>query len=971
MKKHYTKISLFELLLFTTAISAIAQKEYKYSTVENDPLNARIYTLDNGLQVYLTVYKDVPRIQTYIAVKVGSKHDPSETTGLAHYFEHMMFKGTPNFGTLNWKEEKILIDAIEQQFEIYRQEKDDDKRAEIYAVIDSLSYEASKLAIPNEYDKLMKTIGSQGTNAGTANDYTIYIENIPSNQLENWAIIQADRFENPVLRLFHTELETVYEEKNMSLTNDGRKAFEAMFQGLYPNHPYGTQTTLGETEHLKNPSMKNIREFFDKYYIPNNMAVVLSGDFNPDEAIVIIDNTLGKLKKKPLQEFKFEAEKPITSVVKKDVLGLEAENVRLAWRFDGANSHDATMVNLISMMLYNGKAGLIDLNVNQQQLTMGSSAFPYVLGDYSSLVIAGTPKNNQSLDEVKEILLEQIDKLKNGDFPDWMLEAAINNLKLQELKRFESNQGRAMAIARSFMNNIPWEKSVNYIDEISKITKQELVSFVNKNIKDNYYVIVYKRQQKDDNIVKVNKPAITPIHINRDSESDFMKKIKSNKVEPLKPVFVNYKKDITRIKMKNKIEILYTQNKENNTFNLYYLFKFGNYSNKKLDLAIEYLPYLGTSKMSVEEFNQEMYKLACNFSVSAGNDEVWVSISGLREKMEKAITLVENLLSDPKADPKALENLIDDILKSRNDSKANQRSNFSALVSYGTYGENSPYKYMLSEEELRNIKAEELIEIIKDINTYEHTILCYSPENPNAVKAKIEKLHKAPKKLKKPAESAKFTPLETNKNQVFFANYDAKQAYLQTIVRSIKYDKSIIPIVTLYNSYFGGSMNAIVFQELREKRGLAYTAQSNFTTPRKGDEHHMINSFIATQTDKVNAAFDAFNDLFDDMPISETSFQLAKESIITGIETNRVTKMSIIWNYLAAQRRGLNYDIRKDIYNKVPSLSIEDVKNFNNSYVKNRTKTYLILGNEDEIDIKLLEKYGKVKKLSSEEIFGY
>ena len=251
MKKHFTKISLFVLLLFTTAISAIAQKEYKYSTVENDPLNARIYTLDNGLQVYLTVYKDVPRIQTYIAVKVGSKHDPSETTGLAHYFEHMMFKGTPNFGTLNWKEEKILIDAIEQQFEIYRQEKDDDKRAEIYAVIDSLSYEASKLAIPNEYDKLMKTIGSQGTNAGTANDYTIYIENIPSNQLENWAIIQADRFENPVLRLFHTELETVYEEKNMSLTNDGRKAFEAMFQGLYPNHPYGTQTTLGETEHLK------------------------------------------------------------------------------------------------------------------------------------------------------------------------------------------------------------------------------------------------------------------------------------------------------------------------------------------------------------------------------------------------------------------------------------------------------------------------------------------------------------------------------------------------------------------------------------------------------------------------------------------------------------------------------------------------------------------------------------------------
>lgn len=962
----------FVLFGFLFAFSAygFSQKQYAYTTVPNDPLQARIYTLDNGLQVYFTVYKDAPRIQAYVAVKVGSKNDPSETTGLAHYFEHMMFKGTPEYGTMDWEKEKVLIAAIENQFEVYRNERNESKRAAIYHVIDSLSYEASKLAIPNEYDKLMKTIGSQGTNAGTSNDYTIYIENVPSNQLNNWAKIQVGRFKHPVLRLFHTELETVYEEKNMSLTNDGRKAFEVMFQALYPNHPYGTQTTLGETEHLKNPSMKNIRDFFDKYYIPNNMAVVLSGDLNPDEAIKIIDETFGTLKRKPLPDFKFKPEPPITKVIEKDVMGLDAENIRIAYRFGGAASSDAMMVNLLSTMLSNGKAGLIDLNVNQQQRTLGAGSFPYVLADYSSLVLYGSPKSEQTLDDVRAILLDEVTKLKKGDFPDWMLEAAINNLKLQELKKYESNQGRGMEMARAFMNNIPWEKSVNYINEVSQVTKKDLVDYANKHLADNY-VVIYKRQGKDENETKVTKPPITPIHINRDAESDFMKEIKADKVSTIEPVFIDFNKDITRIKLKNNIEMLYTKNTENSTFNLYYYFKIGRYNDKKLDIAVDYLPYLGTSKMSAEEIQQELYKLACSFRVSAGSEETWVSISGLSENMEKAIKIVEDLLTDPKADEKALDNLVNDILKSRTDAKANQRSNFSALVSYGTYGENSPRKFILSETELKTLKAEELVNILKNLFSYEHQILAYSPATPQSLKQTLDKLHKSVPKSKKPNAAVKFEELETSTNRVIFAQYDSKQSYLQQVTKSIKYQTDMTPIITLYNSYFGGSMNAIVFQELREKRGLAYTARSTFEAPNRKDEYYINNAFIATQNDKVIDAFDAYNDLFDNMPVSITAFELSKESIITSIQTNRITKMSIIWNYLSAERKGLNYDIRKDIYKKIPEMSIQDIVKFNNTYLQNKTKTYLILGNESDLDFKELEKYGKIQKVTLEDIFGY
>ena len=252
-----------------------------YESVPNDPMKARIYTLDNGLKVYLTVNKETPRIQTYIAVRVGGKNDPAETTGLAHYFEHLMFKGTTHFGTQDYEKEKPMLDEIERLFEVYRQTTDEAEREAIYHQIDSVSYEASKLAIPNEYDKLMAAIGATGTNAYTGFDQTVY-------QIENWAKIQADRFENNVIRGFHTELETVYEEKNMSLTSDNRKVFEAILSALFPDHPYGTQTVLGTQENLKNPSITNIKNYHKTWYVPNNMAICMSGDLDPEQTISVI-----------------------------------------------------------------------------------------------------------------------------------------------------------------------------------------------------------------------------------------------------------------------------------------------------------------------------------------------------------------------------------------------------------------------------------------------------------------------------------------------------------------------------------------------------------------------------------------------------------------------------------------------------------------------------------------------------------
>jgi len=968
------KIKLQRILLFFMFLLFIVvskAQDYKYESFAGDPLKARIYTLSNGLKVYLSVYKEEPRIQTFIAVRVGSKNDPKQTTGLAHYFEHIMFKGTPNFGSSDWSKEKPLIQKIDSLFEIYRVQTDPDKRNTIYHTIDSISYQASKFAIPNEYDKLMSAIGSQGSNAGTSNDYTVFIENIPSNELENWAIIEADRFSQPVLRIFHTELETVYEEKNMSLTNDGRKAGEMMMKGLFPNHPYGQQTTLGEAEHLKNPSMKNIREFYDKYYVPNNMAVVMSGDFDPDVAIKIIDKYFSKLKPKDVPTLKFEPEQPITAPKEFDVVGLEAENINIAYRFPGANSDEAIMVDMLAAILSNGKAGLIDLNINKKQLTLGVRASNQKLTDYSMLNLSGRSKSGQSLEEVKKLILDQIELLKNGQFPDWMLEAAINNIKLREMSMYESNGGRARAMYNSYLNKIEWKDAISYISKLEKITKNKLVAFAKQNLNNNY-VVVYKRKGKPEDVAKVQKPAITPIFINRDSESDFLKRIKANKVTPIEPVFIDYTKDIQKKSITKEIEILSKENVENKIFNLAYYFPFGSNSDPALNLATQYLQLLGTSKKSADEIGQEFYKLACTFNIYVNKDETIILVSGLSDNTEKAISLMENLLNDCNPDKAVLDSYIANVLKARNDSKLTQRSVFEGLVSYATYGPNSSFTNILTTEQLKNLKPEDLTNKIKDLSKYIHKIVYYGPLKPGSLNKILSQYHKLPKTFNPNPLEKKFSELETANNRIVFAHYEAKQSYLQTVSRSISYNQELVPITEIYNNYFGGGMNTIVFQELREKRGLAYSARSTFSIPDAPDKPFMNTSFIATQNDKIVDAFNAFDELFNQMPESDNAFSLAKESLITDIRTERITKINLLWNYIDALKMGRKTDIRKDLFSKFPTFTFADIKKFQEQYIKGKPKTYVILGKESDLDfVKLEQLYGPVTKLKLEDIFGF
>ncbi len=944
------------------------------SEATKDPMNVKEYTLKNGLKVYLSVYKDAPQVQTFIPVRVGGKNDPSETTGLAHYFEHLMFKGTKNFGTSNYEAEEPLLNEIERLFEVYRNTTDEKERKAIYRQIDSVSQEASKYMIPNEYDKLMSAIGSDGTNAFTSNDVTCYVENIPSNQIENWAKIQADRFKNAVIRGFHTELETVYEEKNMYIVQDNGKIFDAVLEALYPHHPYGTQTVIGTQEHLKNPSITNIKNYYNQYYVANNMAICMSGDFNPDEVIKIIEKYFGDLPtNENIPPVKTTEEKPLTENITKEILGNDAESFTIAWRSPAEKDFKMSEVaNLTEMILNNGTAGLIDLNVNQKQKVIGAWGGYWGLTDAGVFIFQARPKQGQTLDQVKDILLEEVEKLKKGEFEDWLISSSVNNMKLNLEKALTDNRSRAYAMMNCFVNDLSWkEYFVGRFDRIPKITKQDVIDFANKYL--DKYVAVYKRVGEDTTIKKIDKPEITPIDANRDAESSFLAemKIAAENVKPIEPVFVDFKKDLSITDLKTNLPFMYKKNVENGLFELYYIFDMGSNSDKLLATAFEYLKYLGTSNYSPEDIKKEFYKLACDFNVGTGANRVYVYLEGLAENMDRAMELMEDLLTDPQVNQEAFDNLIDDILKKRADAKLQQRVIFSRLQNYRTYGKDNPSTFILNNEELQQLTAETLIDKIKEMKKYQHRIWYYGPAAENKVTEAITKHHNTDELIPVLA-NRKFPKLQPTESAVYFATYLSNQIYMSMYSNTGEgFLVDNVPIISIYNEYFGGGMSSIVFQEMREARGLAYSARAYYYQPSKKDETYTYETFIATQCDKMNDAVNAFFEIINNMPMSEKAFELAKNSLITSIRTDRTTKNALLWAYLRALDLGLEEDLNKIIFEKTPNFTLDNVKQFQEQYIKDRTYTYAILGDPKTLDFKQMASYGKVEHLTLNDVFGY
>ena len=946
--------------------------KYKYEEVKGDLSKTRIYTLDNGLKVYLSVNKEKPRIQTFVAVRTGSKNDPAETTGLAHYLEHLMFKGTDKFGVTDVEKEAPLLADIEQRYEQYRKLTDPEERRVAYAGIDSVSQVAAQYFIPNEYDKLMAAIGSEGSNAYTSNDVTCYVEDIPSNEVENWAKIQADRFQNMVIRGFHTELEAVYEEYNIYLTRDNDKVFAALAKKLTPTHPYGLQTTIGTQEHLKNPSITNIKEYFKKWYVPNNVAICMAGDFDPDEVVATIEKYFGQWQPgEDVSQPVFPEQPVLTEPQDTTVIGLEAESLWMGWRFDGASSLQNDTLQVIESMLSNGTAGLLDLDINQQMKMLSSQGGLFSEMDYSAFLMIGMPKDGQSLDEVRQLLLGEVDKLKKGEFSDDLLPSVVNNLKLQYFNELEDNRSRAGMFVDAFINGMPWEQHVGRLERMAGMTKQQIVDFANRHFTDGY-AVVYKRQGVDPNQKKIDKPQITPIPTNRDNVSQFVKDIQNAEVKPITPKFVDFKNDLTFGNMKS-LPYVYVQNTENGRFQLSFRYEFGKQADVRYDYAAEYLDYLGTDKLTAEQVKQQFYKLACNFSVSVYDRIISVSLNGLSEHMGEAVALLEDLMQNAKVDQEAWDQYVSLIDKARADAKLDQRTCFECLFNYGVYGPYNSKRNLLETAQLRQTNPQEMLDLLKNLSLYEHTLLYYGPLKENELEEALA-AHLSPltAPLKPVPQNKPYVSQATPENEILIAPYDAKNISMRMYHNEQRqWSVEETPVLTLFNEYYGGGMNTIVFQEMRETRGLAYNAWALYRKPDVKGEPEDFFTHIITQNDKMTDCISHFHTILDTIPQSEASFQIAKDGLMKQLASGRSTKFGLINAWLTARDLGLDYDLNQKVYEALPQLTMKDIVDFEQQRIARKPYRYIILGDEKELDMKALQQYGTIRRVTTTDIFGY
>ncbi|MBT3606051.1 MAG: insulinase family protein, partial [Candidatus Latescibacteria bacterium] len=807
---------MFQRLTYILALILVTTPSFAFTRINapnpDDPMDVHIYQLKNGLTIYLTENHEEPQFHAEIVVRAGSKHDPKETTGLAHYLEHMLFKGTQQLGTLDYQKEKTHLDRITELYEKHFKEKNPNKRKAIYAQINDASLKAAQYAIPNEMDKLYKAMGETWFNAHTWYEETVYNVALPSNRLQQWATVEADRFQSPVFRLFQPELEIVYEEKNQTLDDKDELVYDAMGKLLFKKHPYGQQTTIGEAEHLKNPSIKNMYDFYNTYYVPNNMAICISGDIDIDETIQTIDEHFSVWQTQALPKPKKWKEKDLKNIERDTVQFKGEEQVQIGFRVAPNNHKDTEALTLIDMLLDNATAGLINLNLVQQQNVRDAGSESLFLNEHGVQYLWGIPKDGQTLAEVEHLLLEQLNVIKRGEFDPNLLSAIVTDFKKEQKKDLESNRSRIATLRDAFISHASWDYALAEIPRLEKTKKEDIVRVANQYFGDGYAVVY--RLDKQHDIPKIEKPDLAKIDVDPTRQSEFTKKTLDTPVTPIEPIFIT-DKDYQIVEVQDGIKLYYAANPINDLFSFTLSTDIGTYQDNRLGMAKALMDKSGAGDLSPEILKKMWYTLGTDFNIGVEDFQTNISISGLDDYLDTSLSLLHTYLTTPTTPKETLEELIDITLTKREDEKKNPRALRNALRQYSRLGENSVYKRRISTDALKKLTVEELHNLIGGLSTYQHSILYVGTKPIDDVIALIKKHLALPTDLKETPPYEFLHVQTTAQNVIRFVHKEMAQALVFIEFGDVPYESALRPAADLYNDYFSGGLSGIVLQELR------------------------------------------------------------------------------------------------------------------------------------------------------------
>lgn len=939
-----------------------------YAPNPADALDAHIYELNNGLRVYLTQNREEPRFYAEIAVRAGSKQDPADATGLAHYLEHLLFKGNQKLGTLDYEAERPHLEQIAALYEEHFNTSDPARRAEIYDEINRVSQLAAEYAIPNEIDKLYNGMGASGLNAHTWHEETVYKVGLPSNRLQQWAQIEADRFIDPVFRLFHTELEVVYEEKNRTLDNRDRISYYALADLLYQNHPYGQQSTIGDSEHLKNPSLVYIQEYFDTWYVPNNMAIFISGDIDIDETIQVISEEFSHWQAKPLPAPQSWQESEIIDVQRVTVSYPGQEEVQMAFRTVPNGHPDQEALMLLDMILDNRTAGLINLNLNQRQRVQAAGSSPEFLNDYGSQRLWGVPRDGQSLEDVERLLLEQLDIIKRGEFEDWIVPAILNDFRRMDMRGQESNTARVAAMRSAFLAQQDWNHHVAQMQRLETVTRQDIIDVANRYFNDSNYVAVHRVDGPAD-IPPVDKPQIDPVIIDPSRESQFAASILAMPYDEIEPTYIEAGRDYQVVEYAPGVPLYYAPNPLNELFTFSISIEVGTEENDRLSLASSLMDKAGTEALPAEELQKQWYQLGSDFRLGSGANETTIAISGLDSQFEPTLELMLELMRNPQAEQETFAELKATILQARREQREDPQAISQALYLYNRYGEESPMLRALSNDAIRAVELDEMLALISSLQRYKHRISYTGSMSLDELTNILGRHHQPEGDLLDPPPYRFRHARHVAGNEIYVIHRETAQAQVRLEFPNGTYNEELVVPASIYNGYFGTSMSSVVFQELREARALAYSAAASYSQGSRPEAETLILGAIGSQNDKAAEATAAFVELFDNMPRSTERFDDALNAQLNRYRTSTIGFRQIPGTVHAWQQLGLSGDPREQRFERLQEMSLEDLLQFQQQHIANRAKLISIVGDTSRIDMDTLAELGTIRQLTVDDVF--
>jgi len=945
----------------------------------------KTYKLKNGLTVYLIKDKTATDVFGYVVTKGGSKEDPKDAEGIAHYLEHMMFKGTEKIGTVNWEKEKPLIDKTYKLYEKLRSTDDEDEELRIQKEINDVSVKATEYLAQNDLDKILKEMGGTGVNANTNWDRTVYFNSFPVFQLEKWIDVYSERFMNPVFRGFQAELEVVFEEKNMSLDNRGRRTFEALLSKIYGGHEY-SRTVLGRVEHIKKPSLNKMKKFFDTYYVPNNMCLIIAGNIDVAKTEELVEAKFGRWKAVELPAEKVAAVKPFDGhEVLKVKLG-RSRSGSIVYRTVPSNHEDTYALSFVSYLLSNGSStGAFDkLRIDNE--IDGARASAWSLNDHGVFMIDYSPKVNmekakadwertgryrpayESFSSAEKVLLKEVKKIKNGEIAEWKIEAAKKAFINSFAASTESAHSLSLKIGEAFQSGESLDDLFSYSKKINAITKDDIVRVAKKYLGKNYLSFnVYEGKPENK---KIDKPAFEPIEPKVGNISEYSKKVAAMPVVTPEPMFVDYKNDFKEEEIKKGVDLYYSKNPKNNIFSLTIKYGVGNKTMPNLKYASQLMNYSGTLKRDINALKEEFAKISCNYGIYSTDNNLVVSVSGEETYLAEALKLMTELLLVPKLDEDKLELILRSQMGSRYYEKKNADNVFAALKEYVLYGKESRFLDRKDVKEINKLVVSKLVNVYQNATNYEVEMhYCGSKDFAEAKKVISDNLNFKSNLLKKKKDFAR-DKQQLDKEQIYFVqDKDAVQSKVFLFVNGEKFTKEDFAADQAFNYYYAGGFSGIVMQEIREKRSLAYGAGASYGPSLPGKDAAFYAS-TTTQNDKTAQAVKVFMDIIKDMPEKAERMDNIKSYLVQSSMVSKPGFRSITQAVASWKKWGINEDPSKSSIEKFKSMSFGDIVNFYKKNIKNKPISICILGNKKKIDMKSLKKMAKIVTISKSKLFS-